>query len=426
MREIQFADQLRRRRLALGWSQVKLAMRIRAAAEAAGAGTPLLDANTVSRWERGFQWPDAFYQRLICEVLVVSPENIGLIGDPSPTMAAKSRNGAPETATAPLTLLGLDAAWVVLDRRRSVNTSVLAEVSAVTSRLHEHYDTLPPRQLLPAVQRYLRRLQVTRMSRSSAENREFMSMTGEATVMAGSLAHRLHNFGDAESHYRIAQDLANRNGDAHLRALALTARSAVYSNIDSGRPAGRPGIALALLDTAAAATGRSSSPYLRSWLLARRASEHAAEGNRRAAFNDLDRAAQAAASATHAGTGFFAGWTEERLAGYRGCCAVLLRTRDAVTIQEDAAAHVGPAMISQHSAVLIDLATAYARSRRPDDACALLSSTLDVAAHAHLPEIVRRVMTVRRYDLDGWKRLPGVRRLDEQLRSMILSPRISL
>ena len=56
-------------------------------------------------------------------------------------------------------------------------------------------------------------------------------------------------------------------------------------------------------------------------------------------------------------------------------------------------------MISQRSAVLIDLATAYARQGEHEHACELLSETVEVAATMHLAEIVRRVIGVRSHDL---------------------------
>src|SRR5439155_18555548 len=94
-------------------------------------------------------------------------------------------------------------------------------------------------------------------------------------------------------------------------------------------------------------------------MLARRAAEQAADGCADAVDQDLDRAQSVLASAQAKPEGFFLGWSTERLAGYRGCCAVLLNAEDAAIPLERAVAATKPAMLSQRSAVLIDLATAW-------------------------------------------------------------------
>jgi len=125
------------------------------------------------------------------------------------------------------------------------------------------------------------------------------------------------------------------------------------------------------------------------------------------------------ATAPSKGDGFFVNWSERRLEGYRGCCAVQLGDwTTAIDILERTAARTSPAMLSQRSAVLIDLATAYTGQGEIDHAAELLTTTLETASQAGLAEIVRRI-GVRRRDF-GASDTPAVRRLDEQLQSIVL------
>src|SRR3954471_24496098 len=73
-----------------GWSQVQLIHALRqAAADDSGKRLPpdtSLKA-LISRWENGHQVPDAFYQRLLCIALRVTPEQLGFPTDPFPVSA---------------------------------------------------------------------------------------------------------------------------------------------------------------------------------------------------------------------------------------------------------------------------------------------------------------------------------------------------
>ncbi len=176
-----------------------------------------------------------------------------------------------------------------------------------------------------------------------------------------------------------------------------------------------------MLNQAELIAGPHASPLLLAWLRAHRAEEHAAHGNATACERDLESAARDLSRSEVAADGFFHGffhdWNIEQLDGYRGCCAVLLNTPSAVTILEQATAKTSPAKITQHAAVRIDLATAYARQGELDEACAILSDIYVTATRYHLPEIARRIVSVRRFDLPRNSHA-AVARLDEQMQSM--------
>jgi hypothetical protein len=240
---------------------------------------------------------------------------------------------------------------------------------------------------------------------------------GEGMVLAARLHTRLRNYGAADQQLRLAQGTAAQIGNAHLLALTLGAKGIVHTNIDSGRPYGRRLTAIELLDRADLLADPTAQPALRAWILAHRAEEHAAAGDAAAANRDMDQAENAFVRGHRTDDGLFASWTSTNMLGYRGCCAVLLNARDSLRVLEEAVVHANPALLSQRSAIMIDLATAHARLRDPQQASDMLGQVFELANEAHLPEIIRRIMTVRTHELALWSREPSVRRLDERVRS---------
>ncbi|MDP9792563.1 transcriptional regulator with XRE-family HTH domain [Catenuloplanes nepalensis] len=72
-------------RRAKGWSQSRLADRMRRQAEAEGFRHPLPSDESfkamISRWENGRKVPDINYRGLLCRVLGIAPAQLGLAGD---------------------------------------------------------------------------------------------------------------------------------------------------------------------------------------------------------------------------------------------------------------------------------------------------------------------------------------------------------
>jgi hypothetical protein len=312
--------------------------------------------------------------------------------------------------------MDLEGLAAVLRRLHALDAPRLGDLRVLVTKLEQDYDTTAPRLLLPVVRGNLARVRTVPAPPSERLTRELHSLTGELAVLAGRLSKRLHNLGDAESFYQQAEQLATASGDNQLRAFAIASHSALYSNIGDG---GTSTLAVALLDHAENVAGPAASAYQRAWTLAHRAEEYAALKNELASQRDQDAALHVLATAPGKGEGFFVNWSERRLEGYRGCCAVELGDwTTAVDILERTAARTSPAMLSQRSAVLIDLATAYVGQEEIDHGCELLMTTLDIASQNGLTEIVRRI-GVRRREL-GPVDTPAVRRLDEQLQSIVL------
>jgi len=150
--------------------------------------------------------------------------------------------------------------------------------------------------------------------------------------------------------------------------------------------------------------------------LTRRAEEWASAGGRDASISagdDLDRAERALSSTWQAHEGFFSYWSESRLLGCRGTCAMLQgRPREAIAALSAALA----ALTAERSVLLTDLGAAHAMRGEMDRACQLLTRSLRIGRSGDVNR-VRRIVGVRRAHLAEWADAPAVMSLDEELRA---------
>ena len=81
----------------------------------------------------------------------------------------------------------------------------------------------------------------------------------------------------------------------------------------------------------------------------------------------------------------------------------------------DALARLPDEAMSNRAAIVANLGAAHARLGDPEHAAALLLEAWEIASTAGLSDRRRRVLGVRRRDLEHWSAEPAVRRLDEVL-----------
>src|SRR5439155_8161224 len=102
-----------------------------------------------------------------------------------------------------------------------------------------HTDT--PRDLLLLLHAHLNSLQGVLSDRPGPPiTRELQCLASETATVAGYVSYRLHSYGDAEAYLARADKLAVEAGDGPLRAMALVARSALYSPVPYGGFGGDP------------------------------------------------------------------------------------------------------------------------------------------------------------------------------------------
>lgn len=249
--------------------------------------------------------------------------------------------------------------------------------------------------------------------------RQLERLTSETATIAGYLSYRLHNYGDAEGCFTYADRVASEAGDGPLRAMAMIARSALYSPVPHGGFGGDPATALALLEAAERAAGRGAPRLLLTWLYARRVEDFAGYGDAAASDHSLELAERYFQSVRNRDEGFFHNWTGGRLIGYRGSAAILLgRPGEVINLAENPLQQTPASMASERSFLLISLASAYAQQRHVREACTLLKEALQLAIGAGLTERIRRIRGTRRKYLADFVDAPPLRELDGQLRTV--------
>lgn len=157
---------------------------------------------------------------------------------------------------------------------------------------------------------------------------------------------------------------------------------------------------------------------LRAWVLARRAEEHAARLNRRAAETDLADAQAALDQSAGDERGLLSQWGQPWLDGYRANVYLLAREPAlAEEVNRAALARLDASLLYQRSALLSDVARAQAELGDVDRACATLEEALALARRQGVEvrlQHVRRARDCMGPEVDT----PAVRHLDEQLRQV--------
>ncbi len=411
---------LRRQRLLRGWSKERAAAELAELAVRRGSAKPGVDGKAFGRWEEGHTRP-TFYAPLLCELYGKTAEELDLVEAVGILDEVKRREFL---ARASLNAMGVAAGQLdtarmaeVLHHSLPVDGRLIEDLAKMTQTYGRQVHTFTPGGLLPFVRFHLADL-MTLLSRSQPASlkRALEVMAGETAVIAGYLSYRLHNYGDAETYFASTDLLAREAGDRPLRCLGLIARSALYSPVPHGGVGGDPLTALALLDAAESAAGREASPFLLTWLHARRVEDYASFDEGDASDRSLEEAEWAFSRVLERDQGFFHNWTPGRLTGYQGSAAVLLkRAAEAVAIVDTPLKESSPAMASERSFLLIIQAAAYADLEHVEHSCALLSEAFALAKAAGLVERIRRIRGTRRNHLDRWAPTAAVRQLDEQL-----------
>ena len=289
-----------------------------------------------------------------------------------------------------------------------VDARLLDDLAGLARDYARRVQDVAPGNLLAPVGKHLDVVQRLLVNLPDTDlRRRFLSVASDTATLAGWLSSRLDNQGDARAYCGLARDLATEAGDGIRRAQALVIASDVTN--DAGR-------AISMLDEAERAAGAWASPLLRTWILARRAEEHATVGSARSSDRDIGRAEHIFGASRAETDGLLSGWDAARLAGYRGACAVSLRRSvDAAQVLSAAVAGAAPNQLANRAKFLTNLAAAQVQRQQIDEACASLAGALGIAVRAGLAARTQHIRRVRR-SLNRWRRIPAVRQLDEQLR----------
>lgn len=430
-------SRLRAERERRGWSQERLARELHF-----HCGR-MVSPSTISRWENGSEVPKPLYRELLCEIFDLDVYELGLVRPPAAeTTTLEDAPGEVIAAVRQvledwsddmrrrelLRLMGVGGAALALpiDPARLAWTSEnpskldgrqLDDLQALTMGYGQMQDTVAPGMLVTPVKGHLEELTTLLGStQPDSVRKRLYDIAGETAIIAGWLSFHMDNRGDAREHFKLAEAAGRESGNEHLHAHALGARRVLHSAVPLGGHSGDTAQALALMDEARAHVNALTPAPLRAWLAACEAEEHALAGNAAECYSALQRAEEATDEA-HADqlVGRFRHWNHARLDGYRGLCHVLLTdAAEAESVLTRALDGTDPARFEHRSAVLTDLAAAYAQKGEPEEASRTAIEALEIAVEAGLATRMHRIRSVRQR-LDRWKSLPEVRDLSDRI-----------
>jgi transcriptional regulator with XRE-family HTH domain len=418
-------ERLRYQRKLRGWTLDDVAEQLHRQTETSPGAELGVDAHMVGRWERGVRRPSPRYVAQLCRLFGLSADQLGLVDGEQHT-ALKEKDVERRqflqylSVVSGATMLDWDRLWALMQGGVSADQRMLDDLDTLTKNYARQAETMAPGTLLPALRSHMNVLTgALHASHPPAVRSRLASLTGEAALLAGRASWILDNRGDARSCWSLALDLAREVGDSSLTAKALVFHRELHSTAPSRGRYGSPQRAIAILDQAEAELDSTSSPYVRVFVLASRAEDHAAAGDADAADRDLDRAETALESATSRDDGYFVRWDSARIAGYRGSCALSVnRPHQAAAILEPALKHTSELLARQRCDVIIDLAAAYAQQSEVERSCGLLSQAVESASRAGLVAELERALGARQH-LTPWQESPHVKQLDERLLAFV-------
>lgn len=430
-------SRLRAERERRGWSQERLAQELHF-----HCGR-MVSPSTISRWENGSEVPKPLYRELLCEIFDLDVYELGLVRPPAAEdTTLEDAPGAIIAAVREvledwsddmrrrelLRLMGVGGAALALpiDPARLAWTTKnpgkldgrqLDDLQALTTSYGQMQDTVAPNALITPVRGHLEEL-TTLLGTTQPEvvRKQLYGIAGETAIIAGWLSFHMDNRGHARDHFTVAEAAGRESGNDTLYAHALGARRALHSAVPLGGHLGDTAQALALMNEARDHVGSTTPAPLRAWLAACEAEEHALAGDAKACRDSLERA-EHATDESHPDqlVGRFRHWNHARLDGYRGLCHVLLHdTAEAESVLNRALEGTDPARFEHRSAVLTDLAAAYAQDGEPEQAGRTAVEALGIALDAGLATRVHRIRGVRQR-LEPWKDLPEVVEFSDRL-----------
>jgi len=441
-KERQANFRLKAQRLNGGWTQNDVVERMHRAALSRALPEPKgLDANYVSRWERGIV-PHPYHAYLLCIAFETSPASLGLpaaeLGLAAETSAygtlraeqiATNRRqfgkailgsvatGIGLTGFEPITetpavvpfalsaaMPGVDGRWVELE------AASLEHVTAVTFHLEQLRRRAPGDYLLRLVASHLSFIR-SHLSGANGNSGSVISAMGEAAVLAGRLSFwDLRDSSSTARYFQLASQAASESANQALGAyvLAFTAEFMTYM--------GRPGEAIDYVG-AAFRSRDALAPRVNAWIASVEAEAYAHLGQADSSRASLERAHQAmdrAAPADHepAWIDFF---DEARLAGYEGACLVRLDDAGgALAVLDRASGITDRSFTKYHSEIAADMAWAHAQQGSVDESCRQLALAFQFANPVGYRDGLRRISHVRQ-QLQPHRDAAAVRELDELL-----------
>ncbi|MGL5826310.1 MAG: helix-turn-helix domain-containing protein [Nocardioides sp.] len=253
---------LKQTRVAMGWSQSQLIMKLRSHANS--TGTTLPDPATlktqVSRWENGHRRPEAFYRLLLCAVYGRTEEELGL-ADHVPA----DRLPAPEmVTTAP------------------ISGELVTNLVGMLEQLVMNDSLIGPHAAIAPAEHQARFVHEICSNAIGPDRKTMLPVAARFAEFVGWLHHDVGNLAPALAWTNRACDYAHELGDARLISYVMMRKSNILAED------GQIGLSLGLAD--AAMRDSDLTPKLRAVIRRVRANALAVQGEQDAVAEELDRA----------------------------------------------------------------------------------------------------------------------------------------
>jgi transcriptional regulator with XRE-family HTH domain len=442
---------LREFREGRGLTQQEVAEQVTKLAWIRGGVRVGVNADMVSKWERGSKRPSKLYRELLCLLYETPAAQLGISGRmiPVPTGPESALDAAlAETlvgATALLDELGpagellqpkvfevwkdevmkrrtvlklLGIAPAALATRTSPTAAACVGTGAATQALDELatryqqlYHSARPAHLMTPVLAHLGTVaDVLRANPAAVERRQLLRNESRVGLLAGRMAFfDLHDAIGARGYYNLALEAAREAQDGLLAAAAL-GHIAFIPAEDRRFTA-----ATDYLEGAERQLARNPHPLVSSWLAAVESEIQANAGNERGALEALDAAQAAISRHGEAAPGWFDFFDAGRLDGFRGHAYLKFkRFTEASAALRSSAAGLPANAVKQRAVVLTDVAAVHLSAGELEEACAAAGQAVDLLRRADYATGADRLREFRA-QLGPWKNHPTVRLLDDQL-----------
>ena len=438
-----------------GWTQQDVADQIGRLAWLEHKKHVGINAQMVSKYERGEKCPNRMYQELFCLLYGVSVDQLGLgitakrplaraadasllatLGGAASVLDQLGEAGAIlqpkmfETwkdelmqRRALLKVIGMSPAMTMSmaaeDSRRTragkPTPEIIRDLDHLADRYQQLYHSTAPAALMTPVLAHLDTIgELLRQSPAATERRRLLVNRSRVGTLAGRLAFfDLQDPMTARGYYNLSLEAAREAGD-HLQAAAALGHVAFI-------PAAEHSYSAALDYMRGAAHHVSKQPHgpVASWLAAVESELHTNAGSPDAALAAVDRARQALDRPGLAPKlPWFDYYDATRLGGFAGFANLRAGQLDAARAAlTEALAQLPRSAVKQRAVFLADLATVELNGGNLDKACHLAA---DAAEQLHLAGYATGAGRLREFraSVDRWKTSAAVRVLDEQLAAL--------
>lgn len=374
---------IRDARIALGWSQARLADALNHA-----AGHTTLDRQYISRWERGARHPSTFWATHLERVLGRD------LTDGLAVAQSEPRQPIPPDGT-------------------------VDSYAAVTRLLASQRQTIEPGTLMNLVTAQRQAIAgLFERATSDSQKNQYGCLLGEISLVASRVFSALGDRAMALTHSAFARKLGDDSENPELGAVARIFESNLKSDA-AGLIGNGGGIVEGLeLLSEASAFERTLRPPARARLAAEQAQLYATLRMKSECQSALARAYSAAEQINTADQdGLFSDWDSSRLRVYEGTCWLLMGHSTKAQSTLHAAIEATTAKnVSVSLAAQVDLASAHIAGSDLDEGCRVLGDAFtSMSAMGNQRGIARaRRARARLY---RWAAEPSVRELDERITS---------